>query len=187
MDLLRGLPVWQMAIAIVCLRIVDVSLGTMRTLSVVQGRIRLSVGLGFFEVLVWITAIAQVVANIQIHPQLMVAYAGGFALGNAVGISLERRLALGTVAIRLVSHHGAEVAAAAAEFGRVVATLTGEETDRRRSLVYATVRRRDLPKLLARARAIDPEVFYVVERYAEMSGLTPLPQATGWRAVFKKK
>ena len=39
---------------IIVARIGDVSLGTMRTILVVQGRRWISWGLGFFEVLIWL-------------------------------------------------------------------------------------------------------------------------------------
>ena len=86
------LPAWALAGTIFLLRIIDVSLGTMRTITVVNGRLRLSVALGFFEVLVWVTAVSQVILRLRDHPILVLAYAAGFAAGNAVGILLERKL-----------------------------------------------------------------------------------------------
>ena len=97
------LSVWTLAVLIFCLRITDVSLGTIRTIAVVNGRMRLSVLLGFFEVLVWITGISQLIFRLQEHPLLVVAYAGGFAAGNAVGIAVERKVALGHCVIRMIS------------------------------------------------------------------------------------
>ncbi len=83
----------------------DVSLGTLRTISVVHGRTRVSVVLGFFEVLVWVTAVSQVITRLDESPWLAVAYAGGFAAGNAVGIALEKRLKLGSVVVRIITAH----------------------------------------------------------------------------------
>jgi hypothetical protein len=54
-------------------------------------------------------------------------------------------------------------------------------------LVFATLARRDLPEALRKAREIDPELFYVVDRFAETSQFIPLPHPSGWRAVLKKK
>lgn len=44
-----------------------------------------------------------------------------------------------------------------------------------------------LPNLLSAAKAVDPEVYYAVERFAETGFLTPVVQPTGGRATFKKK
>ena len=176
-----------LAATIFVLRICDVSLGTLRTISVVNGRLRLSVALGFFEILLWVTAISQVILRVTEHPVLVIAYAGGFATGNAVGILLERRLALGTCVVRLISKQGEAVASILASFGKVVGVFQSELGGEQARLVFATLTRRELPKAVAKAREIDPALFYVVERFSEASHLTPLPAATGWRAVLKKK
>lgn len=56
MDFISGMPVWVLALCIFLFRVADVSLGTFRTISVVQGRLSLSVLIGFFEILIWVTA-----------------------------------------------------------------------------------------------------------------------------------
>jgi uncharacterized protein YebE (UPF0316 family) len=185
---LEALPVWALAALIFGLRVVDVSLGTVRTISVVQGRVKLSVVLGFFEILVWVTAISQVIVRLNEDPLLAVAYAAGFATGNAAGILLERRMALGTCVVRLISNNGGhEIAAAVRALGQPVTTFEGQGRDGARTLLYATCERRNLSWVLDRAREVDPHVFYVVESAAESSDFMPLPHPTGWRGILKKK
>jgi uncharacterized protein YebE (UPF0316 family) len=121
------------------------------------------------------------------HFILPIAYAAGFASGNAVGIQLERKLALGECAVRMITSHGAAVTEALREFGRVQATFQAEPRESRKTLVLSVRARRRLPQALGRARAIDPELFWIVERFAETSRLEPLPHATGWRSVLKMK
>lgn len=158
-----------MAALIFCLRICDVSLGTIRTISVVEGRVQLSVILGFFEVLIWITAVSQVIARIGESPLFLFAYAGGFATGNAVGILLERWLAMGSTVVRFISmERGYELAEDLRSHGWQVTTFAGQGRDGERLLVYAIVPRKDTALLLKRARAVDPGVFYVVERISEL-------------------
>jgi uncharacterized protein YebE (UPF0316 family) len=95
---------------IFALRILDVSMGTVRVLLVVRNAKVLVPLIGFFEVLVWISAVSGVVANLD-SPLLMVGYAGGFAAGNLVGLTIEERLALGLATVRtMVKHDGARVA-----------------------------------------------------------------------------
>lgn len=187
MLLLDILPFWAVAVLVFCLRIVDVSLGTFRTISVVQGRTTTSVLLGFVEVGIWILGVSQVVTGVREHPLLIVAFAGGFAMGNAVGITLERKLAFGTVALRIVSQlPQRELTYLLPDSVRPVAAFSGQGEDGPRTLLYASCPRRTLPRVLTRAREADPGLFYVVERFSQV-GLGPLPHYTGWRAVFKKK
>lgn len=183
-----NLPVGVLAVLVFLFRIVDVSLGTVRTLSVVHGRIPLAVFLGFIEVSIWVLAVGQVVTRLSDHPWLVLAFAGGFATGNAVGIRLERYLAMGSAVVRMITRRPAD------ELERAVHSLTtgfttfhGEGIDGPRTLVYASCPRRALPRLLEAARGVDPDLFYVVERFSELGGLGPLPHATGWRGVLKKK
>jgi len=121
------------------------------------------------------------------EPLLVVAWAGGFATGNAVGIAIERKLALGRCVVRMISRDGDAVARAVEPPGKVLATFDSELADGARKLVFVVLNRRDLPELLDRAQKADPELFWVVERFSETSHLTPLPHATGWRAMFKMK
>lgn len=188
MAFLAEIPIWALALAVFFLRVFDVSLGTVRTISVVQGRQSLAVALGFFEILVWITAVSQVIARLRESPLLLVAYAAGFATGNAVGIAIERRMALGACAIRLISaHRGHSVAARIRELGQALTTFEGQGRDGPRLLLYAMCARRDVPRIIDAAREVDPDVFYVVDRSQETSPLQPLPHATGWRSWLKKK
>lgn len=188
MELLQAMPVWTIGLLIFGLRVVDVSLGTLRTISTVHGRIPVSMIVGFVEILIWVTAISQVVLRIQEQAMLAVAYAGGFAVGNACGISLERRLALGTCVIRMISsREGSVLAGELRAIGQVVTTFRGEGRDGPRTLLFTVCPRRDLEQIVATAKAADPALFYTVERFTQADHATPLPDPTGWRAVLKRK
>lgn len=188
MSLLADLPIWAIALIIFSMRMVDVTLGTVRTIAVVNGHTILAVILGFVEISIWITAVSAAVARVSDDPILVAAFAGGFAAGNAVGIVLERRMALGSCVVRMItSQDGHDVANAIGRVGTMVTTFTGQSESGSRALVYALCSRRLLPGLLAAAKHIDPHIFYAVDRFAETGFLTPSVQPTGWRATFKKK
>lgn len=101
MDFLQDRPE-LLAVALFFARILDVSIGTLRTILIIRGyRIEGSV-LGFLEILIWVAAAAQVITNLEAW-YLAVAYAAGFAAGNYVGSWLESRLALGAEIVRAIS------------------------------------------------------------------------------------
>ena len=77
-------------------RVVDVSLGTIRTIVIVQGKTLVAFVLGFIEVLIWITVVSQVIVSVRSTWYLVLPYAAGFAVGNFVGIMLERWIGMGT-------------------------------------------------------------------------------------------
>ena len=75
-------------------RVCDVSIGTMRIIFISRGAKILAPLLGFFEILIWLVAIGKVMQNLD-NIACYVAYAGGFATGNFVGIRIEEKLAMG--------------------------------------------------------------------------------------------
>lgn len=188
MPIVDALPVWALAIAIFSLRVLDVSLGTLRTVSVVQGRLPLSVVIGFVEILIWVVAVSQVIVRVHDSPVLVLAYAGGFAVGNACGITLERHLALGGCVVRMIaSREAAAIASRLRGMGHILTTFLGEGQDGPRTLMFTTCSRREVPSVIAAAASLDPHLFYTVDRFSQSEQFSPLPHPTGWRAVLKKK
>lgn len=189
MDFMTTSPAWVTAFLIFGLRVVDVSMGTVRTVMIVEGRIATSVALGLCEVSVWVLAISQVIARLHESPWLIVGYASGFAAGNAAGILLEKRLALGSVVLRMVSENaGTRIADAFRERGQSSTVFSGKGNGSTVELIYLLCPRRELEGLLAIARDLDPDLFFVVERANQWGDArTPTFQPTGWRASLKKK
>ena len=189
MDFLLSAPIWVTAIVIFGLRVLDVSLGTVRTLAVVQGRIRASVVLGFFEIFIWVTAIGQVVTHLNESLLLPVAYAGGFAVGNATGILIERRIAWGLVIVRFLSSHAShEIVTLFRKRGQWAAVFSGQSVEGSESLVFVSCSKAMLREMLDAARKLDPDVVYSVEPVLEAGPLrSSLVQATGWRGRFLRK
>ena len=140
------------ALVIFTLRIIDVSLGTLRTISVVQGRVKLSVLLGFFETFVWLTAVAQALMGIEKNPLLMLAYCAGFAAGNAVGIQIERKIAMGIVVIRMFSSQaGGAIASALSIAGWRPTTFQGIGAEGPNTMIFVIAPRRRTSELLETA------------------------------------
>jgi len=77
-------------------RVCDVSLGTIRIIFISKGIKYLAPIVGFFEILIWLLAISQIMQNLT-NPYYYIFYAGGFATGNLVGIILDEKLSIGTV------------------------------------------------------------------------------------------
>ena len=80
-------------IIIILSRMVDVTLGTVRIILVSRGSRFVAPILGFFEVLIWIVVISQIMQNLN-NPLCYIAYALGFALGTYFGIMVEEKLAI---------------------------------------------------------------------------------------------
>lgn len=174
------------ALAIFCLRIVDVSLGTMRVVMVMRGRRALALTLGFFEVLIWVFAVGTVVNRLD-EPIIAVFYALGFAAGNYVGVTIEGWLALGQQMVSIYTHEGSTIAKALREEGYRVTSFEGEGRDGSVTLLVAKGPRRLVPKVCRIARSIDHDCFYMI---ADLRAASVQPsemrRERGFRARVKK-
>ncbi len=145
------------------LRIVDVSLATLRMLLAVRGIKMVAPIIGFFEVLVWVVAVGTVIQHLD-SPLHLVGYAGGFATGTFVGLLIEERMALGMASIRIVSRFGGvELAEALREQGYGVTEFSGQGKEGQVEVLDAVLRRRDLPSVLEQVDYWDPDAFVTVQ------------------------
>jgi uncharacterized protein YebE (UPF0316 family) len=90
------------ALLIFGLRVIDVSMGTVRTIMIMRGMRRWAALIGFVEVSIWVVAISRVIGSID-SALSVIAYGGGFATGTLLGMWIENKLALGHVDIRIIS------------------------------------------------------------------------------------
>lgn len=144
-------------------RVADVTLGTLRIIFVSRGKRQLAPLLGFFEVLIWVIAIGQLVQNLGSATSYL-GYAAGFAAGNFVGMLIEDRLAIGTLIVRaFVPVGGDEVMRQLHDAGFGVTGLDGQGATGPVKLVFAVVKRKHLREVTAIIRAVNPKAFYTVE------------------------
>src|SRR5215475_11580242 len=128
-------------VLIVLARITDMTLDTIRTASIIQGRRVFSAILGFFQAMIYILAIAKVLLNMD-HPVYALAYGLGFALGTYLGIAIEQRLAFGLQVASLFTRKGAELTKALTEAGYRVAKVEAHVRDGDMTLLYVEVPRK---------------------------------------------
>ncbi len=148
---------------ICCSRIIDVSLGTMRIIFVSRGFRVLAPIMGFFEVLIWIIVISQVMQNLT-NVVNYVAYAFGFALGSYVGMTIERRLSLGMVVIRVITAKDSrELIGFMRKEGYGVTVLNAEGSSGRVNVVFTVIKRTDVNTVVGHIKRFNPKAFYTVE------------------------
>lgn len=172
---------------IILARITDVSLGTLRTVCVVNGHKGRAWILGFFEVLVWVLVVSKVIANLN-HPAYAIAYAIGAASGSWVGITVEQRLAFGEQVVRIFSRLGEQIAAKLREGGYRVTEIEGHGRDGPVELLFIEVPRKEAMRVAQTARTLDPQCYFVVDDIRMTSAaMVRYQEHNGWRGVLKKK
>ena len=144
-------------------RILDVSLGTVRLIFVSRGFKFLAPAVGFFEVLIWILAIGQIMQNLT-NPVCYIAYAGGFAMGNFVGIYIAEKLSLGMVLVRVVTDKEASgliESLKSENYG--VTSIDGHGVSGEVKVIFTIVPRKEVRGVVELVNKFDPKAFYSVE------------------------
>lgn len=154
--------VWLLALGIFFARIVDQSLGTLRTISIFRGFKVLATIFGFLEVLIWINVVAQVIRNLS-DWYLGVVYSAGFAAGSFVGMWIESRLAFGHQVVRIISRREKNLADQLWEMNYPVVEMDGRTKSGEMDILFVAEKRKNVPKLLRRIHEIDKEAFFTVE------------------------
>jgi len=83
-------------------KIIEVTVAVFRTVLITKGERKIATFIAFFEVMLWLIIVAAVLNNITDDPIKMVAYSGGFAIGQFLGSWLEDKVGLGTVRVEII-------------------------------------------------------------------------------------
>lgn len=165
---------WMIPLLVFAARICDVSIGTVRMIMVISGHRLASAALGFLEVLIWVLAVGGVVGNLS-DPFTVLAFAGGFATGTLVGMTIEHRLAIGYRVVRVINPEPDKgLAGILREAGYTATRIDGHDRTGPAEIVFIPLRRRHVPALLERVAEIAPDAFLSVERAERVSGFIPL-------------
>ena len=161
MELLVEYP-YLLAPLIFLARVADVSLGTFRTIVIFRGHKFLAAFIGFFEIIIWVVAASQVLTNLD-HWYLAVAYAGGFAVGNFVGMWIESRFAIGNELIRCISFNRDVLAEMLRNEGFKVVSFDGDMGEGNPvELLLIIEKRRNVPSLIRLIKELDQTAVYSV-------------------------
>ena len=160
-------------------RIFDVSIGTIRILFISRGKKSLAPIMGFFEVLIWLLAIGQIMRNLT-NVLCYLAYASGFAAGTWVGLWIEERLAMGLMMVRVITQKNST---------QLIEHLQGENfgvthveargiTGQVR-IIFTIIKRSDLSRVIGIIQRFNPNAFYSTEDIRSVSkDLFPMKTST---------
>ncbi len=159
-------------------RIADVSIGTIRVIFVSRGFKYLAPVVGFFEIIIWLLAIGQIMKNLS-NPMCYIAYAGGFAMGNYMGICIAERLSLGMVLVRIVTKKDAVSLLEhlkSKDYG--VTSVDGQGASGDVKVVFTIVPRREVKPIIELVKKFNPNAFYTIEEVGFVeSGIFPVRQS----------
>ncbi len=158
------------ALLIFSLRILDVSVGTIKLLYIVHGRRSIAVVLAFVESSIWLTAAGLVFSQLD-NLWNAAAFCSGFATGTAVGMTIERWIGAGHVLIRIVSRdESVDWLQALREAGFGLTSVQGEGSEGIVNVVLLVARRRRTQEALEIIQTLEPEAFVTVDPISHAAG-----------------
>ena len=144
-------------------RICDVTIGTVRIMLVARGRKVIAPLLGFVEMIIWILVIRQIMLQIS-NWTSYIGFAGGFAVGNYVGMYIEEKLAMGIQVIRIITNKDAkELFNHLKEAGYGLTIVDAQGATGQVNIILTIVKRSDQQKIVKMIQQFNPNAFYSVE------------------------
>jgi len=177
-ELISQIPLWVMdwilvPLLIICARICDVSLATVRIILIGKGYKNVAPFIAFFEVLIWIAVISRILQNLD-KIQFYFAFAFGYALGTFIGIKIENKLSLGQLVIRIISNH---------DYTHLIETLTKNNFNFTTmdakgkfgpvKIIFTVIKRHSLNQAIKIIESSENSAFYTIEDVRYVKGSLP--------------
>ncbi len=147
-------------------RILDVSLGTVRTMLVVKGKNRIAALVGFIEIMIWFLVVRTAFNSSEAGIILAIAYAGGYATGTFVGGKLASKLIKGTVTVQIVTSGKDDELITAIRnsgFAVTVVNVNGSEYSGEKYMLFSQIASERLNEFKELIYAKDPTAFIIVQ------------------------
>ena len=145
------------------MRVIDMSLDTLRLLFVMRGRKLISGLIGAIQAAVFILAVSQVLKG-DLSFWTVLGYAGGYGCGVILGMLFEERLAIGFTMFRIYSPaRGAAIAAALRAAGHAATEFSAQGKDGMVTVVNTAVPRKDIAAVKAIIEQADEHAFVTMD------------------------
>ena len=162
-------------------RVCDMSLDTIRVIFMSKSIQYLPAIIGFFEVIIYLVAIGQVMNNLT-NAVCYIAYGAGFAAGTFIGMAIEERLSLGLMSVRIITKDDpAELMQFLRSQNYGVTSIDGEGGTGKVKMVFTIIKRQDLKQVIGIIKDFHPNAFYSVEEVKSVTeGVFPARKSHGF-------
>jgi len=135
----------------------------MRVIFISRGIKYLAPIIGFFEVIIWLLAIGQVMQNLT-NVASYIAYGAGFAAGTLLGMMIEERLSLGLVIIRVITRRDSTgLLQHLKEHNYGFTSIDAEGSRGRVKILFMVLKRQNLREVIGVIKTYQPTAFYSIE------------------------
>jgi len=164
------MTLFLMCIKIFFARLIDVSLGTFRTINTVKGRDLIAALIGLVEITVWFLIVKEALNTDNNSFWIVVAYALGFSVGTYIGGKISKIFIKSNLEVQVIlSNKEDSVVNKIREKGYGVTAIEVKGTKDTKYMLYIQIRNRSLEHLKTLVRKLDNKAFIVVNetKYVE--------------------
>lgn len=159
-----------LCIKIFCARLIDVSLGTFRTINTVKGRDLIASLIGIVEITVWFLVVKEALNTTNNSVWIVISYALGFAVGTYIGGKISKVFIKSNLEVQVIlSNKDDNIVSEIRKNGYGVTAIDVKGSKDVKYMLYIQIRDNTLEKLKRLVRKLDSKAFIVVNetKYVE--------------------
>ena len=141
-------------------RMIDVGIGSVRTILLVKAKNFISMILAFIEILIWFFVAKQTLTSEETNLAIILSYAGGYAVGTYVGGLINKYFVRGTLTAFIVtSLDNRDMVDELKDSGYGVSVISVEEN---KLVLLTEFKKKKLNKLKSTIKRIDDSAFIII-------------------------
>lgn len=164
------MALFLMCVKIFFARLIDVSLGTFRTINTVKGRDLAASLIGIVEITVWFLVVKEALNTDNNSIWIVFSYALGFSVGTYIGGKISKIFIKSNLEVQVVlSNKNDKIVEKIREEGYGVTVIEVKGNNDSKYMLYIQIRNNSLEKLKNIVRKLDNKAFIVVNdtKYVE--------------------
>ena len=141
-------------------RILDVGIGSVRTIFLVKQKNLIACILAFIEIIIWFLIARQILTDKEINAFIILSYALGYALGTYIGGLINKYFVKGTLTALIISSKSKKVMISSLKELNYGVTAIPLEDNKYMFLIE--FKKRNMKKLKETIKQIDRDAFIIV-------------------------
>ncbi len=157
--------IYLLCLKIFFVRILDVSLGTIRTVLTVKGKTLYASLVGFVEVLIWFLVVREALNVTESGILIAFSYALGYATGTLIGGKLSNKYIITPITVQIITSIEIDQAAAILKenhYGCSIVDVTGYDKERPKKMIIIETTSKRIKELKRLINEIDNTAFVIV-------------------------
>ena len=159
------MQLFGLCIKIFFVRILDVSLGTLRTMITVKGKNLYASMVGFIEIFVWFLVVKEALNTDQTSIWIAISYSLGFATGTYIGGLLSKKFISGNLSVQVITDNAYPDMVDKLRnegYGVTVIDVEGKDKEQEKNMLFIEISNKSFNHLQKIVKQIDHDAFIVV-------------------------